>query len=278
MRAAVLAALAGCGFSPPASSVAASVDAPPMVVGSDGGNVIMPDGPPVMAPCFAPDMSGIKLCLELDDANLVGSGVAHDGSPGRHNATVTDGDVTTRQIPASSPAQLISTTVGAPQVTIQTDDDPDFHLSQLTLMAWVSPSSTPDSTDTYGLVEKHDQWVMDLDDNGDLECVFQDGANTVSPSTISVPVNAWSLVACTYDGNQACAYVATGSAGGGSSQCKSLGIDLEANTEHGVMIGSRWSPTLGVFNHLYGSLDSVRIFDHALSASQLCVGGGRTGC
>ena len=277
MRAAVLTALVGCGFSPPASSLGGPADAPML---SSDAHVAMPDAPVGSAACYAPDMTGIKLCLELDDSDLVGSGIARDGSPGRHDATVTDGDVTTRPIPASSPAQLISTTTAAPQATIQTADDPDFDLAALTLMAWVSPSATPDSIDTYGLIEKRNQWVMELDSDGDLECLFAVGSanSTVGPAAISVPLDEWSLVACTYDGTRACAFVATGGSGTGQQECLSLDIDLASTTDHGVMIGSRWDSTLGVFNHLYGSIDSARIFDHALSASQICLGGGRTGC
>ena len=93
-----------------------------------------------------------------------------------------------------------------------------------------------------------------------------------------MPSNTWSLVACTYDGSQICTFVFSGGSGTAVQACSQVDSVSVAATSNGVVIGGRYSTSDGVYNRLYGSLDSARMFDRALSASEICVGGGRTGC
>jgi hypothetical protein len=288
MRAIVFVTLVGCSFSP---SQAHDVDASSGNTGSDASTVAIDSGSGSggsgsggsgsgAAPCYAPDTTGIVLCLELDDADLTGSnGVARDGSPGRHDATVTDSNATTRSVPASSQAETISTTLSAPQATIQTPNSGDFDLQQLTLTAWVEPTATPDNDNTYGIIEKSDQYLLAIDDDGNLLCEVQ-GTQDVGVSTgDSVPLSTWSLVACTYDGNNVCTLVLpNGSGDSAELHCES-GPDpatLVTGGSNGPVIGGRYEGI--VYNRLYGSLDSARIFNRVLSQHDICVSGGRTNC
>ncbi len=290
MRAIVFVTLVGCSFSP---SPALNVDASSGNAGGDANGVGSHDAPGSgsggsgsngsgsgNAPCYAPDTSGLVLCLEFDDADLTGSsGVARDGSPAHHDATVTDSDVTTRAIPMSSQAETISTTLEAPQATIQAANSGDFDVQQLTLMAWVEPTATPESGNAYGIIEKADQFLLAIDDDGNLLCEVQ-GVDDIGVSAgDNVPVNTWSLIACTYDGNNVCTLVLPGGSGDTAQlHCESgpTPATLETGSMNGPVIGGRYDGE--VYNRLYGSLDSARIFNRVLGQKDICTGGGRTNC
>jgi hypothetical protein len=293
MRAIVFVTLVGCSFSPSrALGVDASSgnggdangdgshDAPGTGSGSSGSGSGSSGSGGGNAPCYAPDPSGLVLCLEFDDADLTGnSGVARDGSPAHHDATVTNSDVTTRTVPASSQAETISTTLTAPQATIQAANSGDFDLQQLTLMAWVEPTATPESGNAYGIIEKVDQFLLAIDDDGNLLCEVQ-GTDDIGVSAgDNVPVNAWSLIACTYDGNNVCTLVLpNGSGDSAQLHCESgpTPATLETGSTNGPVIGGRYDGE--VYNRLYGSLDSARIFNRVLGQKDICTAGGRTNC
>ncbi|HEY1547086.1 MAG TPA: LamG-like jellyroll fold domain-containing protein, partial [Kofleriaceae bacterium] len=253
MRALVLVTLVGCGFDPsPAMSVDASsgntggdasmtIDAPGSGSSGSGSSGSGSNG---VAPCYAPDMGGIVLCLELDDADLTGNtGTALDGAPGHHDAMVTDSDATTRSVPAASQAETISTTLEAPQVTIQAENSGDFDLQQFTLMAWVEPTATPESGNSYGIIEKYNQYLLAIDDDGDLLCEAQ-GTDDIGISVGDVvPQNSWSLVACTYDGTHVCTLVLPGGSGDSAQLHCEDGPDpatLETGSTNGPVIGGRY--------------------------------------
>jgi|HubBroStandDraft_6_1064221.scaffolds.fasta_scaffold128578_2 hypothetical protein len=278
MRALVLAAIAGCGFSPHEAQVDASLatrDAPGSLVHTDA-SASSPDAEPPAA-CYAPDITGIELCLELDDPDLTGSAIARDGAPGHHDATMTNGLPITRTVPTSSPAQEISTTSGASQVDIQVPDSTDFDLPAFTLMAWIDRTATPEDDMAYGIIERSNQFLMYIDDEGGIDCsIGSSGENGVLGDIVSL--NTWSLIACTYDGSQVCALLMSGGSGTAEQECEDVGAVNVGSASNGPVIGARYSTSEGMFNHLYGSLDSARIFNRALSASEICVGGGRSGC
>ena len=278
MRALVLAAIAGCGFSPRMAQQldgsVATPDAPASLAHIDASS----PSPDAEAPaaCYAPDVTGIMLCLELDDPDLMGSAIARDGAPGHHDASVTNGLPITRTVPTSSPAQQISTTTAASQVTIQVPNSSDFDLPEFTLMAWVDRTATPEDEMDYGIIERNNQFLLYFDDEDGLDCSV--GSNGDGVLGDIVPANTWSLVACTYDGSQICTIVLSGGSGAAEPVCEEVGSISVAPSSNGPVIGGRYSTTEGVFNHLYGSIDSARIFNRALSPSQICVGGGRSGC
>jgi hypothetical protein len=279
MRVLVLAAVAGCGFNPGNGSSDAPINATSDGPIDSNGMAVHLDAPGSSGPaCYAPDPSGLLLCLELDDTNLSGSGVAHDGGPLHHDATVTNGQPIMRTVPSLSPAQQIGTSEASTLTTIETPNSSDFYVQAVTLMAWVSPVDTPEAE--YTLIEKSQQWTMYIDDDGELECMFQSGDNVDGAIGATLPVGSWSLAACTYDGSNACAYVEAGSSGNNQKQCQGIEIgQLNGENVHGVVVGARWDTTgSAIDDHLIGSIDSVRIFDRALTETEICTGGGRTGC
>ena len=148
-------------------------------------------------------------------------------------------------------------------------------------MGWVAPTDTP--SEDYSLIEKSQQWLVEIDDDGNLECEFQDtegnidGAITNNP----VPVGSWSLIGCTFDSSSgsACAYIQNGSSGNENQavQRPELGT-LEGEAVHGVVLGARYLGGGNDGEYLNGSIDSVRIFNRVLSEHDVCVGGGRSGC
>jgi hypothetical protein len=275
MRAPVLlVAIAGCGFSPAGSSPTDSAgstmhaDGPmsqPDVapVGSDAPHEIGP-------PCFAPDSTGLVLCLELDDQPFT---VAKDGSGKAHDATVSNATTMTRDVPTTSQAAVI-----AIPTTIETAYSTDFDLAAFTLMAWVDRTDTPTETNTYGLVEDYGQYLSAIDAQGNFECIVQaSNGDVLTAPGPAVPESEWTLTACTYDGTQLCGYVWPGGSGSTTPACTTMSPTLATAVGRGILIGARYDGE-EPYNHLIGGIDSARIFDHALTGQQICTGGGRSGC
>jgi hypothetical protein len=279
MRAvAVLVGLVGCGFNAATSVDASMTGSDSAIAGSDGGMLAGSDGGKHDAPpnplCSATDPTGLVLCLELDDANLTttakdGSGLGHDAAVSGLAGTVT------RDVPIDSQAATID--LGT---TIVTADSTDFDLQKLTLMAWVDRTDTPSGDNTYGLVYNFDQYWMGIDNNGDLECVLEFDNDTIEIYTgANIPMNSWTLTGCTYDGTQVCGTVQTGPTGSKQTTCQGVSGTLSSAGQLGILIGSRWdSVDQTVYQHLIGSIDSARIFDRALTDTEICTEGGRSGC
>jgi hypothetical protein len=296
MRALVLVTLVGCSFDPQALGVDASsgtaggdasgatTDAPHTGSGSNGSGSGSGSGGGSAAPCYAPDQSQLALCLELDDADLVSNktdATALDGSPGHHDAMVLGSQVTTRDVPATSQAETLLTSEESVPTTILPEDSTDFDLQQLTLMMWVEPTSQPATGVTWGLLEKANQYLIGLDDDGNVFCEVENTDGVIATSVgDSVPVNAWSLVACTYSGADLCTLVLPdGSGDTAQLRCESSSSNptLATGSGNALVVGSRINAA-GTYDHVVGAVDSVRIFGRVLSQVDICTGGGRTNC
>jgi hypothetical protein len=278
MRALVIAAIAGCGFSPRTAHVDGSVamsDAAAAHPHMDA-TASMPDAV-ASVPCYASDKTGLVLCLEFDDADLAGgSGIAHDGGPGHHDATVVNGALATRSVPATSQAIVITAPESETSAAIHVADSTDFNVTQMTLMAWVDRSETGDDED-YGVIEQYPNFVMTVGDDG-VGCEIEN-TNGVIDGVLgdTVPVGTWTLVACTYDGSSVCTLAMPGGSGPAATpQCEPA---------PGPLIGGMYGPVIGAhfdgtetYTQLPGSMDSARIFNRVLTPQEICVGGGRTGC
>jgi len=265
-RAVVAIALAGCGFSPGASS-----DARNGVIDADlGGLEKAPGSEPLpVAPCFTTTTDGLVLCLELDDPGLA---TAKDGSGLHHDAIISATNVATRDVPATSQAaQIISTSI------IDVDESPDFDFQTLTLMAWVHPEGTQAAGGQYGLVHNRGQYYMSIDDQGRVFCAIESGVTAyVRPGDI-IPLNTWSVAACTYDGSTMCSYVfPAGSTASGV--CGSVNKTLNTTFTDGLSIGSIATQGGGHTGHLAGKLDAVRVFSRALTKTEICTSAGISGC
>jgi Concanavalin A-like lectin/glucanases superfamily len=266
---AILAVAAGCGFHPEVSSDAGGGEP-----GSDADLEAMPGSEPLsfVAPCYAPDPTGLVLCLELDDPGLAQAG---DGSPGHHDAAVTAANVATRDLPATSQAaQIVSTSV------IQTESSTDFDLQRLTLTAWVRREGTPATNGKYGLVHTFGQYYMALDDQGRVFCAIEDTNTVYVRPGDATTLDQWDFVACTFDGTELCAWRFPGDDGSnGESTCGQPPNTVTLNTglAAGVSVGSI-ATTSGHTSHLAGRLDAARVYGKALDQQHLCEAGGFTNC
>jgi Concanavalin A-like lectin/glucanases superfamily len=300
MRAVVLVAIAGCSFSP--QNASAPVDAQGSI---DAGSTMMIDAPAhgsgsgsgtgsgsgsgsgssgggSAAPCYAPDQTQLELCLELDDADLVSdktAATALDGGPGHHDAAVTNSDVATRTVPTTSQAETMLVSEESTPTDIIVPSSTDFDLQQFTIMMWVDPTSTAPNMATWALVEKADQYLVGLDDDGNLFCEVEGKSGDIASSVgDNVPLNTWSLVACSYSGSSLCVLVLTGASGGNAQlHCENGASDMLGSGSVGLAVGSRFDGTT-TYDHVVGAVDSVRIFSRVLSQQDICNGGGRSGC
>ena len=269
----IVAVATGCGFHPVPFSNSDAVtndpDAPARHVDAAHLDTTLAlDARPSL--CHAPDTTGIVLCLELDDTGLT---AAKDGSGLGHDATVANVSAITRPLPATSQgAQIVSSSV------IQTADSTDFDLQTFTLMMWVHRENTPGSNGEYALIDIYDQYRMRIDDQGKLSCVIETVSNIYPLEFSSIPLDDWSLVACTYDGANVCGYVFDATANTTQGSCSAISKTLDTGGDQGVSVGSLNQGDATYVDHLAGKLDSARIFSRVLTQQEICIGGGLTGC
>ncbi len=263
--------VSACSYAPPNANNSdddgTSPDAPTTPDSPDGS-----DAPPREA-CSAPDSTGLVLCLEFDDG--VDDGTLLDSSPAHRDATTSGLSPATRTVPGNSPAAQIGATS-----TTRVPQDPALDLSTYTLAAWVHPDSLPQtSVDIFGVVDHENQYAMLI------------GFDTISPSIESrcvntdvgryeytdvLPMGAWSFLACTYDGTRLCAYH-WNATDGGNSFCHDESPP-NATGAQGLAIG-HLSDTGVAQNHFDGAIDSVQVFDRAVTENKLCAAIGQAaGC
>lgn len=88
-----------------------------------------------------------------------------------------------------------------------------------------------------------------------------DGGNYIGADTRGITVGNWYHIACTYDGTSASIYV-----DGELQNSVSMSGLLRVSTQH-ILIGANpTSPPSSFFN---GSIDDIRIWNRALSASEI---------
>jgi hypothetical protein len=92
-----------------------------------------------------------------------------------------------------------------------------------------------------------------------------------------ITANTWSMFACTWDGAQVCAYRWT-SPTSHSTNCFQPDSLPVATGSHGLAIGTLSDMGMPTFP-LSGELDSIHIYNHALTETGLCTAVGQTdGC
>ena len=224
-------------------------------------------------PCSAPDATGLVLCLELDDG--VTDGTLTDSSPGHHDAATSGLVPVMRTLPGMSPAGKI----GATAVTRVPETPALDRDSGYTFAVWIRPDSLPVFGVVYGVLDHEEQYAMLIGhtatDTIENRCVHTGVARY--EWTEGLTANAWSLLACTWDGTQLCAY-RWSSPTSHEHFCHAPTIFPTATGSNGLAIG-HLSELGAAHSRLDGALDSVQIYDHGLTENQLCtlVGQG-TGC
>lgn len=266
MRVVAVALLAGCAFHRGSAATAQPDDAP-------GDQIAMHDTTlDVAVDALPPNCkvadSSLVLCLELDEPGLAAASSAIDGS-GRHHDPALSGvaGVTSRTVPSTSQAITLTSST---DITLA--QQADFDLQHFTLSAWVRRNAQAEM----GVFDTGKQYTMSLNGgDGTVECAVSNQSNTTGVGGLSpTGSNEWDLVACTYDGAQFCSYSFRNGSSVSESGCIPYTLSLDTNVGNGSSIGE-W---VDGNSHFTGTLDQVRVYSRALSAHELCVNGGLSGC
>jgi hypothetical protein len=239
-----LAAMTACGFEP---GLFGRVDA-----------TTEPDAPPDAPadtpepPAFCAPSTTLVACYEFEgNANDASGNNLH---PATTNVTFVTGKLgMAMQFGATSAADVAETAL--------------LDVNAITIEAWIQPTQLPTAGLRMGVVDNNGQWGVFLHEVGRLQCTMVGGISTQIPANIAA--NAWTHVACTYDGSTTTIYVngvQASMAGGGGALATggTSGISLAADNPPGA--GSR----------LIGLIDQVRIFNVARSADDICASAGCT--
>ena len=156
-------------------------------------------------------------------------------------------------------------------------------LAQWTVDAWVYPTT---STGIRFIVDKGahnlgENYLLSLEDGNFVEVDFNNGTggHQFVDSTIAVPVNAWSHLAGTYDGNTLALYINGGSAGTFVSGQDPRGPNPVTQA---LKIGGRNNPPDPSFP-FQGLIDEVEVFDRGLTQREVqtiydALDGGKCPC
>lgn len=252
----MLLVLAGCGFQV-AAGVEPSRDA--AATGDGAPDAPSGDGPPRVA-CGTMFGSDLVACYELEDG--VADGVLLDSAPAHRDAMATGLTPTTR---GSSMAAVVT-----PSARVYAPDSVALDLpAGYTVAVWVRPSSNPAPGDVQGIVDHELQYAMLLGNSGaevQARCVHT-GVSRYEWTT-SPPLATWSWFVCTWDGTAFCAYRWTASNNHQHYCHQPLQLPATGGS-NGLAIGHL--SDLGVPEFpLDGALDSVQLFQRALTEGELC--------
>ena len=134
----------------------------------------------------------------------------------------------------------------------------------LTVEAWLKPAQTPPSSGRWGMIDSDGAYGIFITATTIL-CTFN-GSLTV---TVTLPVNAWTHLACTTDGATVRMYV-----DGLPTMLTAAGAPLATGNANGVVLAGN-SPTGDTF---VGAVDQMRVWSEARTQEQICAATGLTSC
>ena len=259
-------ALSACTFSKTLSE-----NGDDMSMGDDGNGNEMPM--PNVAPCKTKDGSGLVVCLEFEDS--VADALLDDSSPARMSVEATG----VTQIPRDGTASSMALDVGSDAKTYVTQSPTIDLASGYTLAAWVKPDTLPAGGTARGVMDHEGQYAMIVSatQNNVINNRCQHTGVSKYEFTEQLPVGTWSFLACTWDGNQLCAW-RWSSPTDHQRWCHVPMYKPAASGTNGLSIGhlSNGAEPIMRFD---GALDSVQVYARAMSENQLCdLAGQGAGC
>lgn len=247
MRSVLVVALAGCGFHGAEVSDARVIDGPAdmMVDHAD---------PDMSASTFCDPITGLVACYEFE-------GTANDATANRLDATATN-------VTFSPMGQVGSAMVIAANSSATVAASTKFDVLELTIEAWVKPTSLPAPTKFAVVLDVNNQYALWINDNGTLSCDLHGATRVSSMATSTVTTMAWNHVACTYDRSVARIYLNGGLAGSrngnGDLTTAAPAMAIGGNSPSG-------SPMIGL-------IDQLRLLSVARSGPLLCSDAGQSSC
>jgi hypothetical protein len=247
------AALAGCRqvFGIDDTDVAADG----AVRGPDAGRDAAPS-----PSCPIDAQSRLRLCLLFEDP--VTDGIASDGSGHDLHATLEGVVAATRGGEAAARMDVAS--------SARVVESADLDLAVFSIAAWVHPLVRPAPGTRMGVIDNNMQYGMYVTDLGGLLCrLASPGGATIVVEAPGVPVDAWSYVACTFDG---ALFVALAIDEDGD---RSMGVApytgaVHIGGPHGTQIGANRLTDDSITEQLDGMIDNVWIWAAARSPDELC--------
>lgn len=255
--------IAACHYTPPGSG--------PDPVGDD--DQVGPDAE-LAPPAPTCGVDGTALCIEFEngadeydamDVALDGSGNARDG--------LASNVVSTRRHVVPAVADDRSAGFGlSSSLTVAKDLG---ITDSFTIEAWVFLGQTL-VVDRHWLVDYSGRLYLSVDDlTGSVRCGIAGGATEVHQLDTGTELDlTWHHLACTFDGATKLMTVYVD--GSSKGDCRTLDRALAAGTGP-TTIGVPHTAPLST-DHLFGSLDSVRIYNAALDAGTVCARWGGGAC
>jgi len=245
-RCALVVALAGCGFHGAEVSDARVIDTPVDMI-------VDQRDPDMTASTFCDPMTGLVACYEFE-------GTANDATANRLDATVTNvmfpptGQVGSAMLIAANSSATVAAST-------------KFDVAQLTIEAWIQPSTLPAPTKIAVVLDVDNQYALWITDTGAVTCDLK-GSTRLS-TTVTVPILAWSHVACTYDATAIARIYVNGS------------VAVTRNGTHDLVMTG---PAMAIGGNspsgspLVGLIDQVRLLSVARSGPQICSDAGQSSC
>jgi len=205
----------------------------------------------------------LRLWLKMDDE--ISDRVATDASGYGHHGRCPPTDQCPSQTMGYRGGGLTSFSTVAPGLQI---DDPidELHLTTpFTLAAWVNFAAAGTISAVFEKqlgASNADSYELEMDATGTLNCEIEGAAVGTAVDVTAFPLNAWTHIACTHDGQQLRLYRDGVSV---SASGAAFAITYDAGP---LIIGSDRTGGAPV-NHFNGVLDDVRIYARALDASEL---------
>jgi hypothetical protein len=163
----------------------------------------------------------------------------------------------------SPPAYVAGHSTGEAIVTNNIDlnvaDSALLDVNAVTIAAWVYVTMMPDNNMHAAVLDNNNQYALYVENGGSIRCYA--GASTANMSGV-IQANQWTHVACTGDGGVLHAYV------NGHQVASGILAGIPTGSATGLTLGSD-NPS-GNGSRLNGWLDDVRLYNRALSATEVC--------
>lgn len=256
--------IAGVTLVASACSFESKIDAQLVGIDANGAEMMATSGSealPTIAPCRTPDASGLVVCLEFEDK--LDDGTLDDSSPAR------------RSVATSGLAQVTGHTTMAADVGTNAStyvaQDAGLDLpSAYTFAVWVKPDVLPAPNSALGVLDREGQYAMIVSANGGGDMYNRCQHTNVAKYeyTTRLTAGAWQLLACTFDGTRLCAW-RWASASDNERFCHDVSIQPMPSGTHGLAVG-HLSAAGAAHARFDGALDSVQVYNRAMTEPQLC--------